>query len=532
MPELSPKTQKLIQLYQNWFQSLQPKEGETTIHVDEVALKVASFYEKIRGVVDWREEHLLRKTAIERILKRRLFLMKDGENIAEPFVYELIRGGHFPNNLIPESKIAEVQRVLDKYIFILKKTSGGLPSRKQQKIQFSIWLLEIAASEIEETLAPPIRERALIEYMFETLREKIIIREAEGMTEEEKNNQIYIAAEQALFRLDPPMIRYHLLRRNFPHWENLSQEELERIAENIYSIKENLEKSLHHPLKDKFYKICKQHSTPYLVLGDIISTDPAGAKEILENPETLEELIKQSYARRMAKLRAKMGRAALYSTLSILITKMLLAFAIELPLDKYLAGGIEPANLAINILGPPFLMFFLVLSIRPPKKENLQRLIMEVMKIVYQQEGKETLLVRSPKKAGLGLRVAVGFFYLLTFVVSFGAIIWLLQELGFSPVSTAIFLMFVSLISFAGVQIREKAKELQVTEEKATFLTFVIDAFSLPYLQFGRWLSSQLEKYNFIMIIFNSLIDMPFQIFTEFLEQWSSFLKEKREEIH
>ena len=61
MAELSQPTQKLISRYQNWNQSLQPQEGTTTIHVDEVASKVASFYERMRGVVDWREEHLLRK---------------------------------------------------------------------------------------------------------------------------------------------------------------------------------------------------------------------------------------------------------------------------------------------------------------------------------------------------------------------------------------------------------------------------------------------------------------------------------------
>ena len=65
MSEPSQSTKKLIQRYQVWYQSLQPKESEIiTIHVDEVASTVAAFYEKIRGVVDWREEHLMRRAAI------------------------------------------------------------------------------------------------------------------------------------------------------------------------------------------------------------------------------------------------------------------------------------------------------------------------------------------------------------------------------------------------------------------------------------------------------------------------------------
>ena len=41
MPEISQQTQKLLQRYQTWYQSLQKKEGVPVLHVDEVASKVA-----------------------------------------------------------------------------------------------------------------------------------------------------------------------------------------------------------------------------------------------------------------------------------------------------------------------------------------------------------------------------------------------------------------------------------------------------------------------------------------------------------
>ena len=113
MANVSDLTQKLISKYDQWHKSQEPKKNVATIHVDEVASKVAAFYEKIRGIIDWKEEHLLKRRAIERILKRRLFSKLDlsngnifeDPNIAEPLVLELIRGGHFPNDKIPESKI-------------------------------------------------------------------------------------------------------------------------------------------------------------------------------------------------------------------------------------------------------------------------------------------------------------------------------------------------------------------------------------------------------------------------------------------
>jgi len=75
------------------------------IHVDYVASKIATLYEKLRQVIDYQEEHLLRKNTIQRILKRRLLLSSDPEEIANPLISELIRGGYFLNDKIPETKI-------------------------------------------------------------------------------------------------------------------------------------------------------------------------------------------------------------------------------------------------------------------------------------------------------------------------------------------------------------------------------------------------------------------------------------------
>jgi len=241
MAEISQSTQKLIQKYQNWYRFLQPKEGATTIHVDEVASRVAAFYEKIRGVVDWREEHLMRRIAIERILKRRLFLNINGSEIAAPLVLELIRGGHFPNDRIEELKIKEVKKVLDKYLCILEN-SPSLP-REKLKIQLYDWLLGICACEIEETLSPALKEMAQIEYMEAEMREKIEIRGIE-ISEEEKNTQIYIAVQKTLLKLDSPIISYNLLKRQYPEWCNLTKNDfqLQEIAKNIYPIWRNIEK--------------------------------------------------------------------------------------------------------------------------------------------------------------------------------------------------------------------------------------------------------------------------------------------------
>lgn len=526
MTEPSQATNRLISKYQTWFQSLQTKEGAAKIHVDEVASKVAKFYEKMRGVIDWREEHLFRKTAIERILKRRLFLKRDGKEISEPFTHELIRGGHFPNDTIPESKIAEIQKSIDKYIYILDNAPHS--SREKMRLQLSSWILGIAACEIEEILASPVRETAMIDYMLELMEEKIDAK----LDPEEKNIQIYIAIQRALFKLDRPLISYNLLKKWRLDWFDLPQEKLEQIAKDIYLIWEKIENGLRHPLTEKFYSICERYDTAYLILGDVISNDPTGIKNNLSNPEILENQVRSAYKERLKKVKGRLRRAALYSTMSIFFSKMLIAFAVELPFDKYVAGEFVYSTIGISVLVPPLLMAFLVISIRPPSKQNEQLVIMEVMKIVYGTERKDIYEIKPAAKRGFFLNSVIALIYSLSFFASFGLIIWGLKKANFSFISIIIFLVFASLISFAGIKIRQRAQELKVEKEKETFLKTFIDLFSIPIIQVGRWLSNQWTKYNAVALLFNSLLDMPFQVFVEFLEQWRTFLKEKKEEIH
>ncbi len=531
MAQISQPTQKLIARYQQWHQSIQPKEETTTIHVDEVASKVAAFYEKIRGIIDWKEEHLLKRRAIERILKRRLFSKLDlsngnifeDPNIAEPLVLELIRGGHFPNDKIPESKIQEVQKAINKYVFILNQARSG---PKKSKLQLYSWISGIAACEIEEILSPSIKERALISYMFELVNQRIKLSEKvklDKLDENQKNTQTYIAVQKALFNLDAPVISYELLKYKYPDWEN----------QNIYSTKERIENDLNHPFGDKFYQICEKYDTPFLLLGDVLSKNPTEAKEKLSDPELLEALIAAHYNQRVKTLKKRLGRAAFYATLSIFLTNIVSLLLIEMPFNKWITGYFfNYWAITIDIMGPTFLMFLLVITIKPPKKENLPKVLMEVMKSVYGKDKKDVYEIKKFRKRNIIFEVIINLFYLLGFTTILILIIWGLYQVNFPPLSYVIFVVFLSLIAFAGTKIRQRAKELQVIEEKETLFHLFIDPFAVPIVQLGKWLTNKWKRYNVIAVFFSALIDMPFTVFVEFIEQWRYFLKEKKEKIH
>lgn len=534
MSETSSHTKTLINRYQSWHQSLQKKPEASTIHVDEVASRVASFYEKIRGVVDWKEEHLFRKGAIERALKRRRFFQREGEKISAPLVYELIRGGHFPNDKIEESKIETVQKIIDKYNFILENSAAL--SKKKSASQFYDWILGIAACEIEETLAPPVKEKALIEYMAGIMGERIRVKEGvlviKGVSEEEKNAQIYLAVQIALFNPDISLLHYNLLKRTVPQWPNPSEEEIKEITRNIHFLRENVEKDLNHPLADKFFQICEKYDTPFLILSDVIIENPMKASEILADPGKLEAKTREAYNLRAATLKSRLGRAAFYATLSIFLTNILSLYAIEIPLAKFVLGHFSPVAVAVDIFVPTLLMFLLIITIRPPKKENLEVAVMEVMKIAYEERTKDVYEIKKYPKRGIVTKFILTLFYLLSFATLTGLIVWALSKVNLPITSDIIFIIFISLIAFAGTKIRRRANELEIIDKRENIFYFFFDLFAIPVTQLGKWLSARWKKYNAIARFFSYLIDMPFQTVIEFLEQWRYFLKEKREEIH
>ncbi len=542
MPELSPATKKLIAQYQFAHKRNLPRQGVATIHVDEFASSVAAFYEKIRMIVDWKEEHLIRRTAITRKLKRR-FLNADlnnpnsSESIAEPLILELIRGGHLSNDKVEESKIKDVQTILDKYIFIIKNRPAN--SNPREKIQFYNWLIEIASCEIEENIASFREETALIEYMFELMKEKIILSkrvlEKWKITEEEKNIQVYIAVQQSLFKLDNPLISYNLIKYQYENWAKPDINFLSKITRNIYNVWKEIDEKITHPLGKKFYAICEKYDTPYLLLGDILSEeDSEETLKYLSDPKLLEEYVKKAYNKRLSTLGKRLSRAALYSTLSVLLTNALSVLIIEIPIAKLIYGGFSSSpflTISVDILGPTFLMFLMVATIKKPSKKNLNLVILETMKIAYQKEKTDTYEIRTTREKSVVGAFIISFLYLLTSVASFGLIFYVLEKAKFPITSVLINIAFVAVVCFAGLAIRKRGQELTIKEGKSNISGFLFDILSLPIAGTGRWLSNKWKRYNAISAFFNALIDMPFSIFVEFLEQWRSFIKERKEEI-
>ncbi len=534
---------KLSQETKNLIENARKEGGKSegngsTIHVDEIAKRVASFYDRIRGIIDWKGEHLLRRGAIERTLRRKTLpkvniLKNEKKKVdAESLVLDLIRSGHLPNDKIKESKVEQVQKALDKYVYIL----NNLPKKKTSNYNGDIyqWLTSIAACEIEEILSHSNEEKLLIEFMFNQMKKRIKVEDGyfDEVEKKTKEKLLYIAIQKALFNLDEPIITYHLFKYSYPDWNNLSKSDLKKITENIYKIKKRIDYYFDHKLGSKLYHLCKRRSTPYLLLGDVVKKNRGKLEEVLKDSQNLESNIKSSYEKRVKNLKSRLSRSATYATISIFITNVAALYAVEIPLANLLNYDYPIQAILVTVFVPTILMAAFVLTIKTPPKENLHKVIIEVMKVVYEEKEMSELKVEKTRKRGFISNLLVNLIWILTLLASIAAIIYALSLAQFPPLSYLIFIVFLSLISFAGAKIRDRSKELRMIERKESFFGVLLEIFALPFIRLGKWFTNKWKRFNIISIFFSALVDLPFMSFVRFLEQWRGFLKEKREDIY
>ncbi len=542
--ELSDLMQNYLREYQQGI-AYESKPIINPIEVDELASKLAKVYEKARQIIDWKEENLVRRTAIERILKRTLLSELSGigsngldpEKITEPLVMEMVRSGYFPNGSISKNKIPIAKQSLSKYIYILNQSSSsdrmqGL--KIKEKVNFYNWILEIAACEIEEILEPAFKENALLNFMTFSIHEKLKVTPKDLMSEEEILLQTYVAAHRTLFTLDAPIITYNLIKYRYPAWFENDPEFIREFSNNIDQIQTQLENDLEHKYNKEFYKVCEQYDAAYLIIGDVMKAledEPEEMEAKLKNHQTFFKTVTQVYQARMKTLKKRLYRSAIYSTLSIFVAGTASFFIFEGPVARLVADGFSWFALFIDLAVPSALMFILVITIRPPRPENLDRVKNEVKKIVYPVPEKDVFEIELEKKKSLLVRGLFGLISLVGGVVGGYAIFMVFKLAGVPWTSIYIDTINVAMVLFAAILIRHKSKEITI-KERGSFLGLLIDLFSLPLAKLGQWFSNMWKEYNIVSVFFTALVDTPFSVLVTLIEDWRSFLRDQKSQIH
>lgn len=503
--------------------------GDQTIRFSEVLGSLARLYERIRNVVEFKGEYVLRRNATERILKRLLWTHggKESEKISLTLIKELVWAHYLPNGKIAKTKTKEIAVIIEKYLSLIavfvQKGSGI------KLADASNWVWGVASAEIEEALDETGKED-YVQLMYEWFKNYYEWTDT-GIPEEDKDIQIYLAIQRAYIKSDTQFLRYRLLLHKYPTWIENNQKLIEETAINFNQIYTEIENILSYPKKLSLYRIVKKQVAPFEIFKSIAQDLGNNLVKVLSDEGLFEKEIEKVCHLKYMQIKEKVNRGILRGIIYIFITKVVLALIIEVPYELYRFSNIRYIPLFINILIPPSFMWFIGLSIKVPAQENTQILIAKLKTVVYKSNTIPKIQFSlEPVKRDWSLVKIFSAFYFILFLLVFGGLTFVLISLNFTYLGILIFFSFLSLVLLFGFRVRSTASELNVTTGKQGFFTHLIDNLTLPFLSAGIYLSQGLAKINFFSILLDFLIEAPLKSIIEIVGEWTSFIREKKEQ--
>ena len=306
---------------------------DAPIQVSEVLGKLAHLYEKVRTTIEYKGEHVLRRNAIERMLKRLVWEQEglktnlNSKKIAETLLRELIWARYLPNNTVPSSFIDDTALVVDKYIYLLENISL-LPSKSSPAVVRS-WIWGVASSEIEDLLDPSNRE-LYVQLMFDWFNNYFHWSD-DNLKEHEKEIQIYLAIHRALPKSDEPIMRFHLLLHEFPNWRNAEQSDIDKFIKRFPFLFSEIEGHLHYPGRMVLYRKLQKHAGAFEIFKTVAEKEKENLRVTLKSEKKLESVIRKVCDIKYKDIKRKVNTGIVRSIIYIFITKVVLAMFIEVP---------------------------------------------------------------------------------------------------------------------------------------------------------------------------------------------------------
>ncbi len=513
--------------------SVKPKIKSDDISALSVSQTVSFFalvYERVRNAVEYRDDHLILRASIERILRRRFSLNPEGKGEAENLLRELLWARYFDNGVLGVEDTIIIQNLINKYILLRHQLVVGRDNTF--RIFIDQFLIDLVTCEIEESLKPQSAQiqTNLSFFIYQVLRKKIKI---EGLKEDQKDAFFLVAIEKVFGKSDRAYTRYHLFTTFYKTLTDYSEGELHTLVAKLPAIFKKIDDMIANPYVDNLVKFTRKQLPPFLILFSLIKNKPNELQTILTDKEKLWNEVDQTCREKYQQLGTRIRNLAVRSFIYILLTKMIFAIILEIPISNYFYGEVSRNAIIINSIFPPILMVIILGFFKVPGEENTRKIYYRLIDIIDVDKSFETRVAFVPKKSSPKRPLLIfGFtiFYSFTFFVTLLLIYEILSYIKFNLVSQAIFIFFVSVVTFFSYRIRQITKELRL-EEKQSILSPIVDFFFMPLLALGKFFSSEIAKLNFFIFVFDFIIEAPFKLIFEVVEEWISFVRKRKEEI-
>ena len=505
------------------------KKATTThdkkLSVNPVVSEVATLYEKFRNAMDYREDDVLLRSAIERILKRRLLLGGTGESIASPLVRELLWARYFPDSTVSESIVAEVEKKVNLYLKLQDKIND---EHKLSKSSVNGWINQLLSAEIARILNPSREKELISNFMYQLYRERVVISDDTNQT---RDVQVFIATRRAFAKEDLPLLRFHLFLQIFGE---LTEEKITQIAKDFPDGSKEIEVQLNYKLKDKIFTFIRNQTIPFFILEDVFKKHKGEIRSLVSNQSEFNLVVFDSCSHQYQNIKAKVRRAIIRGVIFIFVTKAVFALAIEGSYESFVYGRVLWGSIALNTLIPPVLMLIVGAFITTPGRENSVKILERIHNVIYTGEEARLSFIalrKTPLKINPVLDGIFVLLWIFAISLSLGAIVFVLDNLGFNRVSELVFIFFLAIVSFISFRINQIAHMYTVSDGKQNLKSVLTDFFFMPFIHLGRNLTENISKLNLFLFIFDYIIEAPFKGIFAFFEEWFLYLRTQREKL-
>jgi hypothetical protein len=484
---------------------------------NKITISVGSFYERMRYAVDYQEEHMLRRAAIERII-RRLVLFTSMEGCGRTVLEEMVRARYIENDSVPEKYSDDIQDILDKYRFLISLTEDD---------EDVLW--SFAAVEIERHLFPAEIDERTFTAIFQSVVEYFKPKEQNVMSNADFNLRVYVACRRVFLRESHAALNFSLFRIMVPDWQlsiTQSEQTLRDIATRFAKIQSEANLLMNDPVHWKINTQLKNESIFFALINEVARKYGTASDAILENFEKLKEMVTpfldNTYEAHKIKITQSGTRAVIY----VLITKIIIGLSIELPYEIFILGEINYYALAINILFFPILLIVMTKTVTYPNEANTEEVLRNLHAFIqgnYPQTRYISMKVRTPLQKFTNL-----VFTLVFFSISFSVIVYALQLVHFNPVSIGLFLFFLCIVTYMGLRIRHKSREWTYEHEDESLGGLLWFLLVVPITRTGRYISEKLSNVNIFVFIMDFVLETPFKIILGSFDSFISYVREAR----
>lgn len=492
---------------------------------NERVMNSALWYEKFRRAMEYQEDHLIFKNAIARIAKRQYafsFSIKT-EQMFDGLMSELAWADYINLDTLTEEQVRKIKLIISRYLEVLRHARTKSIENDIQKTIFN-WM----ACEVDELLFGRKDQDLLIDYTYFCLKDNIKY-DSHSYHEKEHEVQLKLAILTLVFKPDYSYAQFWIIKKMFPDFTNFSLERAKEIGVHFDNILSQTEKVFKNSYGKDYLSYVKKHIAPFILIKELPAYQ-SNLSNLFGDSNRFKDTLINVYDNLLQKTQEKVWRGTIRALIFIFLTKISLAFLIEMPYDQYIKGSIDYLPLMVNIGLPPLLMLFAGLSVKTPPSKNRQMVGNAITNlIIYQKIDSKPFYIGRKKLSALDTFFNV-LYIIFNIAIIIGVILFLFK-IGFNIVSISLFFIFVSAVSFFAFRIRNIALELMIQNHRDNIFISIVEFVFLPFILIGKLLSAALTKSNPFTITLDFLIEAPLKTILKITNSWFKFIRQKKDDL-